>query len=874
MRKFRRIFSLVTTIAMLLSMSAVPQASANEATVSDEVLAYADFEEGKGGWQGQYASGNTTMLGGVDRVYTDDSHGKSYRVFSRAGHETDSSRRNQIAYVNLDEAASEGILHISYEMKVNTTNALVLMYVKPDAINETQYTTIANGQQLLQTTSEMAFYNGKDAASVTSSVIADTWYQVDMIIDFENGNATFYVDGQRLSDPVAIDQSLTGVSSLMIKLGSATGAKGGSTTPSSVYIDNFKITKVGDESVLGVDSTTVSEDKDTLTLNLTETVPAMPEIKTTDVKIIKRGTDETVEISSVTAANKKVSIEFANPLDCGTEYEISVAGAFAGLNGASANGLKGYTYINTENAARYEETFDDGETTFKTTGDGNQAWSITNTEITDYEGRGKVYRAYNTEDGASYIGYQKSDKATAGYQNFAVRETLEEDQYLETDQKYVISYSSMLNGNALYTVNSKTTYQYPKYGFALSSRTGFDNTAWRRWDNYDPHQVTSYSVSGYTVGLAAGGGTITSDKTIGHHVASYKSHAEGVTGQSLVDENRIKKYETTDDKYVRLNNGEWYDIEMVVDIQNETVDYYYDGRYVGTQTSEDGLDFDTYLRKDDDGDGVKELVMNTKKPEAKTLIFGADFGPKTTTMTNIATTVPGEYILDNIRIEEFDGGKYDKYIKSIRFVNNQNDEAFSTATVSTLNTKIKLTAENVVSEADMGIVTLTKGADESVNFTPSYADGVYILDLGDYLESNTTYTLMALGETYTFTTDAGEFKVESIELGKVTGELENESIAKIDSISDVQAGDKVRATVKFVNTTGETQTAWLSIACYNAKQLGGVMYNELTAEDCVETEIEKTVDITVEDITDLKISGFVWESKENIRPLIKNVVLE
>lgn len=648
---------------------------------------------------------------------------------------------------------------------------------------------------------------------------------------------------------------------------------------------------LGDTHTLDVDSTVVSSDKKTVTLNLSETVAAMPEVAASDVKVTKRGEDASEAVASVTTTNKKIIVTLADALENGTEYEVLVSNkTFSGINGGTAAELKGYTYVNAEktgSALPYSEDFEDGATNLTIEPAAGYSSAADYSSITplieNYEGRGKVLVAKNTENALTTIGNTTGTSSTQGYENFLVYETL--DSALNKNKKYVISYSQRLVGNNHYIKSGSTTKEYtvPKYGFAVSSRNELGNSPWRLFYQYIQGGANTSYTNGYLNVLAAGG-TLASNKaskTVASYVSFDSTNETEKRRSEMVNSDVIKEYATTDDGYLRLNHGEWYDIQMVVDMKNNTVDYYYDGKYMGQQTSADGLDFLYYITKktDTDGDGTKETITlegGTDVAGIRTIMFGAAFGPKKQSLYSVDTIVPGEYMLDDISIEEFDGGKFDKYLKSVRFVDKQGNKSFSTATVSTLNNKIELTGENVASEAAFGAVTLTKkveGEDVAVPFTPSYASGVYTLSLGRNLTGNTTYTLSALGESYTFTTDAGDFAVVSVQLSRVTGEGESEVVTPIDDISDIAVNDKIRSTVSIINTTGQPQSVWLPIAYYNNNILTGIKFG-LLETDGTKTEDSGYAEIVVTDITGLKISGFAWDGTTKIKPLVKNVTLK
>ena len=846
LKKFRRILCLATTLVMLISMVSVPQVSASE--TADDVLLFADFEETKGGLYAQFKSGNTTFRGGADRVYTGDvNYGKSYRVYAK-GYGSNKSSKEQV-YLKLDNMVNTGVLQISFDMKTDNAEAMFLhagadnqVDNKGAAVSDTAYTLI----HWADYNSTLLFKDGAASAPATlgpASISAGVWTRVDMLIDFDTDTMNCYANGTQCVANKPIAENLkNGIKTLVFKILSRTYNK--SADPASLYIDNLKVSKVGTEKTLEAESTIVGMDGKTVTINLSDTVPEMPTLTSDNVIVKMRGSDAPQTVANVTTSKGSVSVVMAETLAAGKEYEIKIDGTFTGLDGAVANGITGYVYTTPDGVSKFSEDFDDKASELSTyNSTGNINYSTPTTSYNDFVGRDGVYVATTNSE-------------TAGEaENFVAWMALPANT-TTVNKKYVISYSQMINSNP--------AAAFPMYGFGVSDREVLKVNPWGNYEQLVPNHANN-TMHGYLNLLATGGGTGSTADGSDHFVSYGSSDTEEErVRDDMVNSNVVKR--TGLAKNIRLNNGEWYDIDMVVDMQNDTVDYYYDGVYIGQQNNtNDGLSFTRYNTKKDGG-AVTELIDMGKQP-ITTIAFAAKLA--TTTGANVPSK--GEYMLDNIKIEEFDGGKFDKQLESIRFVDKQGNKAFSTATVSTLYNKIELTGKNVASQADFGAVTLTAGG-SNVTFTPSYANGVYTINLPDYLIGNTTYTLTALGETYTFTTDAGVFEVESIELYELAGDPETETV--LTNISDVVVGDKVRAKVKFINTTGEMQSAWLPIAYYNGKLLKGVRFNNAAGTSATDTEFEGTVDITVDSITDLKISGFAWDGKDTMKPLIKNIILE
>lgn len=876
-KQMNKFVSLTLAIAMLLSLTVMPQISANETEATEEILVWSDFEYDKGGFMGQYDNGAAT--GGVDRVYTDASHGKSFRIYSKSpATDSNTNQKTQRAFLNLPEAVSTGKLHISYEAMTDTpelsdvevssgTRVRKLesyLMVSPTA----QADGIISGTDDYKFGKLIAFGNGMGGVRYvngnmeygyrpkeTNEANVGEWYQIDAIIDFDNGRtATFYRNGVELGSTTLSD-NITAIQNLTFNMWSFRG----SIDPVSLYIDNLKIAKLGTQSDLSVASYVIGADKKSITLNLSETVGTMPELSAENVSVIKRGSDASENITAITATGKNITIALENALLAGMEYEVYVDADFIGIAGASAMELCEYVYVEKDEVFVLDEGFEtQTESPFLTTyGSGDEIKEIYNptttaedgtvttsrgnnaSAIEDYTGRGKVHVVRNTElaptnDYQLYAGYYVMDEA------------------LDPNKKYVISYSNMINSNESEIAGGSTRASkiYPGHLMSVTNRANFSSYSPTDYKRYTPG-----TTRGYIMALAQAGKPMAAglENSIASYAGANGGDVSTVNGRAATYAwNTLTKYTSAaDEKYTRYNKGEWYETTIVLDMANTTADYYWDGKYVGTQTAADGLDFKVYA-----SDGSSTLTG------LRSLVFFAGFGSYS--QENI--TQRGVFMLDDIKIKEYDDSAY---VKSIRFADEDGNESFSKGTVSTLNTKIKIKAENTESLADMGVVTLTaKGVNDSAptdkNFAPSYENGVYTIDLGGYLPGNTEYVLTALGTEYKFKTDAGGFKVESVEISKNGTVLEN--------LNDVKVGDKIRVTVNAVNTTGAEQSVWMSGAFYNGNTMNDVIFKTLKS-DGKETIISDYVELTIDDVTGLKVSGFAWDNSTTMKPLIKNTEL-
>lgn len=843
--QIKKLLSLTLALTMLLSLAVVPQATATASAADDEVLVWADFEEGKGGFQAQFQS----VLGGVDRVYTDAAHGKSYRIFSRTASDTATTVNKQLAWVSLGELVNSGKLHISYEVMTDTPTLGSILHVNSTNTNEWSVPSSnspklwgfgrATNKGLAASLNNDFMWRPGDSSPRGLDIESDTWYQLDAIVDFDyavegetTGKIDFYLNGELLVTRTGIingedDKTLlTSMGALMFEVSSVLNT----TDCVNLYIDNFKVAKLGTASELTIDSTVVAKDKKAITFNLSETIVNAPALSSADVSVLKRGNDESEAITSVSAIGRKVTIELASALESGMEYEVKVNAAFTGLNGLTTADICKYVYIEKAKTEILAQTFDtlttDTVGTLEPTSNASNKPTSTMTRTVEaYPGRSNVLVGRTPDTGA--VGTKDDFYLVMG---------LSESQYINTDGKYEITYSNMVKG----VINSSgtTSGQYP-VSYLYGTNGGF-NQPWGSLTYWGTNKGRTSNI------LAAAGGY---DANAGSHVVTLP-----YVDRSTWTDTYTKRYNFTSDqnpsdggketsvlKKIRHNSGEWYEIKVIVDVANNTVDSYCDGVYLGRLDSTFGIEF--------------KNNTNVAVPLTSLVFYGTAYPGA------VDATQRGEYMLDDIKIVKLDESAY---VKSIRFADKDGNEAFSTGTVGTLNNYINITAENTDDISDFGTVTLTEDGTEKA-VSASYADGVYTIDLGGYLKGNTDYVLSVLGETYEFTTDAGGFKIEKIDICDASGN-------EISNLSGVTADSKVRVKVTVANTTGGSQTAWISGAYYNGNVMGDVIFKTITS-DGSKTFFDDYVELTVTDTTNLKVSGFAWDGISTMKPLIKNAVL-
>ncbi|MEE1046100.1 MAG: hypothetical protein U0M60_01615, partial [Clostridia bacterium] len=250
-KQMNKFVSLTLAIAMLLSLTVMPQISANETEATEEILVWSDFEYDKGGFMGQYDNGAAT--GGVDRVYTDAAHGNSYRIYARAVSET-SKRTQQRAFLNLPEAVSTGKLLISYEIMSDDVRLKSYISAGPESRDEVLTTDNYKMTTYGQDAKNISYITNHDYKyGNTYEVIENNkWYQVDMVIDFDSKDrpVTYYVNGEVLGEAPLHPGStktdgtevpmLGAIGHLTFAMWSINGTDGGSLKQNSLYIDNLK----------------------------------------------------------------------------------------------------------------------------------------------------------------------------------------------------------------------------------------------------------------------------------------------------------------------------------------------------------------------------------------------------------------------------------------------------------------------------------------------------------------------------------------------------------------------------------------------------------------------------------------------------------
>lgn len=166
-----------------------------------------------------------------------------------------------------------------------------------------------------------------------------------------------------------------------------------------------------------------------------------------------------------------------------------------------------------------------------------------------------------------------------------------------------------------------------------------------------------------------------------------------------------------------------------------------------------------------------------------------------------------------------------------------------------------------------------------LDYTPTYADGVYTINLPAILEANTTYTLtvskdvknaidVTLGDDVVidFTTTDGVTKAT---LKNVT--VDN---AEITALNQLQKGDNLSICFDYANSTNEDKTLYVIAAYYYDNGLVNVDYiTEAVSKDitCGTYKVSHTVG-EIELIDSIKIMA--WDGFDTMKPLSKSLVIK
>lgn len=300
-------------------------------------------------------------------------------------------------------------------------------------------------------------------------------------------------------------------------------------------------------------------------------------------------------------------------------------------------------------------------------------------------------------------------------------------------------------------------------------------------------------------------------------------------------------------KDVELNK--WYNIRHIVDLTGRTVKTYIDGSLVSV-ASTDVLDISKV--------GGVIFAMDANSYESKLLI------------DNVSVTSQN-YEMSN-------GG-----VMQVRFSDYYNNNYGAASTLTTLADTVAVAFwANTVDEPTAANFRLADSNGYEIPFNGEYDEetNVFLMNLDEFLNNNTEYTLTVSGLTSNGV-DLPEYsqKIKSEENGQLIIEplyILKDGV-KAESGAVVQ-GTTITAGTRIINTTGNAQKAAFSMGLYNGNSLYGFDFREITLNGGVgknnkEADISCDFTMSADDASKVSsVKAFLWEDMDSLKPLLENAV--
>lgn len=275
-----------------------------------------------------------------------------------------------------------------------------------------------------------------------------------------------------------------------------------------------------------------------------------------------------------------------------------------------------------------------------------------------------------------------------------------------------------------------------------------------------------------------------------------------------------------------LEMGEWHNVEIVIDTTNDRADYYYDGIYTGSQKDE---------------------------TLAKRYLYDAD--KANMRMKMMAFVMFQGYQSKGVMLDNITVAKQTSAIKTEGFEN------ISAIDLSADSKKLTFAASgNVGKVTDVVVVDGSTGKKLDIA-TSSVANEVTV-DFANALAANGVYKVYIVGEN-TYTTGKIILGTGATEVAETRAEL-----LKLDVVDnngeELVAGDTVTANAVLRNGTGTIQSAYIILATYNNGLLTNVDFKPISSAKEI---FKDSLDLTITNGENVKVSAFVWNDLVNILPL-------
>ncbi|MDO5310663.1 MAG: hypothetical protein Q4E94_02010, partial [Clostridia bacterium] len=304
-----------------------------------------------------------------------------------------------------------------------------------------------------------------------------------------------------------------------------------------------------------------------------------------------------------------------------------------------------------------------------------------------------------------------------------------------------------------------------------------------------------------------------------------------------------------------IADPKWYRIELVLDFDQKMVEYYVDGEKQGESST----------LMDEIGTYSSGALANP----ISNGIVGVGIGIGTTARYS-------EQLIDNITVSHR-GIKAAGGVSAVRFSDCTGDMYGASPSLTTLTDTIAVSFWNTpdADSVNTSTVKLLKNGTE-VSYTGSVdADaGAYVMNLDNLLDRNSDYVLKVDGvtvggvavtpyEQQIHTDENGSFIAEPIRIYLNGTEAQSGTIVE---------GNKIKADVSLIDTTGDEKNYNFSMVLYNGDTLSKVDFIDFSMGGTDNTklktaECEFTID--AQDVQNLtQIKAFLWSGMDKLTPIM------
>ncbi|MBQ2614904.1 MAG: hypothetical protein IJB80_06240 [Clostridia bacterium] len=275
---------------------------------------------------------------------------------------------------------------------------------------------------------------------------------------------------------------------------------------------------------------------------------------------------------------------------------------------------------------------------------------------------------------------------------------------------------------------------------------------------------------------------------------------------------------------VNLAGDTWHKVEMIINADKKTIDYYYDGIYAGTKT-----------------DMLKHNMIRLQFHTAQEF------------------QVWNGFQLDNIIIS--------KAVESTDW-KAEGFEGASAVDLSANSKKLTLTTGGAIGEIK-DVVIVNGATGQKVDAEVIKTANTINIGFASALGTNGVYRVYVVGENAYI---AGKLILGTGVTEVMETETELMSLELTDDNGEsIAAGDTVTAKAVLRNGTSTTQTGYLILAIYNDGNLSDVDFKPISSKRGL---FDGTVSLTVESAENVEVSAFVWNNLSDVEPMGAACTLE